>query len=60
MYPNKEEVEKADRVQICRWYRFLQSPTNQAEISIMNRIVERFWMLGGFTPKISKLIGWEK
>ena len=29
-----------------------------AEVIIMNRIAERFKELGGFTPEISKKLGW--
>lgn len=58
MYPSKSEVESADREQLARWWRFLRSPQNPAEVEIMNRIAERFKGLGGFTPEISKAIGW--
>ena len=72
-YPTMEEVEKADRIQICRWYRFLPSPgwytlglddpnfetVMMKEKAIMDRIVERSKELGGFTPEISKLLGWK-
>jgi len=72
-YPTMEEVEKADRIQLCRWYRFLPSPGSSAignpglnfrrllakQIPIMDRIAERLKEFGGFTPEISKLIGWE-
>ena len=71
-YPTLEEVEKADRVQLARWYRFLQSPGTSAvtesravsevvlgrEGIVMDRIAERFKAMGGFTPAISKEIGW--
>lgn len=57
-YPNKETIENSDRLTICYWYRFLPSPTNETEI--MNKIVEKFKEFGGFTPEISKKIGWEK
>ncbi len=77
-YPTLEEVENADRMQLARWYRFLESPgmsylkgrehenTNfeegekvrVAEAAIQKRILERFQEMGGFTPAISKAIGW--
>ena len=57
--PTIEEVEKADREQICRWWRFLGSPTTDEEVIVMNRIAERFREVGGFTPEISKQIGWD-
>lgn len=69
-YPTLEEVEQANREQICRWWRFLKSPGQEAigqpnfeqvleqQKRIMDRIAERFQELGGFTPEISKRIGW--
>ena len=70
MYPTMEQVEKADQMQLCRWYRFLKSPGSRAigidtfeevlkrEKPIMDRIVERVKQGGGFTPGISKALGW--
>ena len=70
MYPSLEAVNWANRERICRWYRFLPSPGSSAigqknfqdvldaESPIMDRIFERFKELGGFTPEISKSIGW--
>jgi len=55
-----EEVEQADHEQICRWYRFLPSPQTDDETKAMTRIVERFNELGGFTPELSKKIGWDE
>ena len=57
--PTIEEIEKADREQICRWWRFLGSPMTDEEVIVMNRIAERFDEVGGFTPEISKRIGWK-
>jgi hypothetical protein len=71
-YPTIEEVNRASRRQICYWWRFLPSPGSNAidtpnffvaldaEAMIMNRIAERFKELGGFSPEISKTIGWKK
>jgi len=53
-----EEVEKADREQICKWWRILPSPKTDEEVKVMNRISERLDEEGGFTPEISKRIGW--
>jgi hypothetical protein len=59
-YPNSlEEVNAADHYQICKWYRFLPSPETPINFQVMDRIVERFNNFGGFTPEISKSIGWE-
>ena len=69
-FPTMEDVEAADRIQLAKWYRFLPSPGMSAvgqddfvEISenqrkIMSRIIERFQEMGGFTPEISKKVGW--
>lgn len=69
-YPTIDEVNSADHIQICRWVRFLHSPgmwavgldTFEEELDkeslIMNRIHERLKEFGGFTPEISKLLGW--
>lgn len=68
-YPTMEEVEAADQEQLCRWYRFLPSPGTHGatcedfaeicdrEVTIMARIVERWKVSGGFTPELSKKIG---
>ncbi len=67
-YPTMEEVEAADQTQLCRWYRFLPSPgpvvvgqenaASNREVEILNRIIDRHKEGGGFTPEISKAIGW--
>lgn len=59
-YPRLKRVEIATHLEICRWYRFLESPSNSEEEEAMNRICERFEELGGFTPEISKEVGWGK
>jgi len=70
-YPTMKQVEEADIIQLCRWSRFLKSPgwsavgqdyfheRLQEETKIMNRILERQKELGGWTPEISKRIGWD-
>lgn len=57
-YPTLEEVEKADREQICRWYRFLPTPKTDRQGELLHTILTRFKELGGFTPEISKRLGW--
>jgi hypothetical protein len=73
-YPTTEEVEKADRFSLCEWHRFLPSPGTcaiekhefvfnavlEAEVEIMNLIQKRLKEAGGFTPEISKALGWGK
>lgn len=58
-YPDKIDVKEASRYRICEWYRFLPSAENDRELEIMNYIVDRWKELGGFTPEISKSIGWD-
>ena len=69
-YPTMEQIENADRITICRWYRYLPSPGLEAigedqekflkicnrESALMDKINERFEEMGGMTPEISKLI----
>jgi hypothetical protein len=71
-FPTLAEVETADHEQICRWYRFLPpAGANHAEKSpeefeaafnieskIQTRVYERWIEGGGFTPELSKKIGW--
>lgn len=57
-YPPLEYVEVADRYMICLWYRRLPSPENEEQELVMSRVTDRFVELGGFTPEISKSIGW--
>lgn len=69
-YPTMEQVESASRLELCRWHRFLDSPGMpgigkenfmeilETESRIAERIHERLRELGGFTPEISKAIGW--
>lgn len=57
-YPTMQEIEQADRIQLARWYRFLPLARTEVDLMRTNRICERFGEMGGFTPAISKLIGW--
>jgi len=56
-FPTIQEVEKADKEQLARWYRFLPSGEKAADQKIMKRIAERFEKLGGMTAELSKKIG---
>jgi hypothetical protein len=56
-FPTIEEVERADKEQLARWYRFLPSGETAAEQKIMRRIAERFEKLDGMTAELSKKIG---
>ena len=52
-----QEVERADKEQSARWYRFLPSGETASDQKIMKRIAERFDKLGGMTAELSKSIG---
>ena len=56
-FPTIEEVEKADKEQLARWYRFLPAGETRADHKIMKRIAERFEKLGGMTPELNRKIG---
>jgi hypothetical protein len=58
-YPIIEQVNAADRLQICEWYRFLSSPIDKEQLAILDAIVIKFKEFHGFTPAISKAIGWD-
>jgi hypothetical protein len=45
-FPTIEEVEKADKEKLARWYRFLPSGETAADQKIMRRVAERFNKLG--------------
>ena len=52
-----EEVERANKEQLARCYRFLPSGKTVADQKIMKRIAERFEKLRGMTAELSKKIG---
>ena len=56
-FPTVEEVERADKEQLARWYRFLPSGETADDRKTMKRIAERFDELGGMTADLSKKIG---
>lgn len=58
-YPTIEEIDAADHEQICRWWRFLPGVRTGTDVRSMNRIAVRLGDLGGFTPELSKKIGWK-
>jgi hypothetical protein len=57
-FPTMEAVEKADRYTLCMWHRFLPSAETEETMKVQARIHERYTEAGGFTPEISKSIGW--
>lgn len=67
-YPKTiEEIRNADKITVCRWHRFattdgMLSICNDdldKAIAMNNELYNRVHELGGFTPEISKQIGWE-
>lgn len=58
-FPTISQVETATREELCRWWRYLRSPKTEQEVAVNHRIAQRFKEVGGFTPEISKRIGWE-
>jgi len=58
-FPTIAEVNVASRIEICRWHRFLPSAINEKDRAVQDRIHERYEEVGGFTPEISKAIGWD-
>jgi hypothetical protein len=70
-YPNTEQIEKADIIQLVIWYRFLKSPgfsaigqdnfidVQKEEMESMSFIMNRIKEAGGITSKISREVGWD-
>jgi hypothetical protein len=56
-FPTMDQVEKADREQLAKWYRFLPSGDTPEQRKIQHRLAERFQKMGGMTPEFSKKIG---
>jgi hypothetical protein len=56
-YPTLEQAKIAGRFQLCKWHRFLPSPENEEQIEINHLLYERWKEAGGFTPEISKQLG---
>jgi len=52
-----EQVEKADREQLARWYRFLPSGDTPEQGKIQHRLSRAIPENGGMTPELSKKIG---
>jgi len=59
-YPETlDKINNAQKVELARWSRFLILPSNKDEEDKINLILKRFMSLGGFTPQLSKKIGWD-
>lgn len=59
-YPTLDQVNQASHLQICKWMRFLEVTGNPDEQKVVLRLCERLDEFGGFTPEISRQIGWGK
>jgi hypothetical protein len=55
-FPTSDQVEKAGKEDLARWYRFLLGTTPE-QIKTLSRVKERLHGLGGMTPELSKKIG---
>lgn len=58
-YPTYHQVLMADRYHICLWYRCLRSAETEEEEKVQIFLSERFKEVDGFTPLLSKEIGWD-
>jgi len=56
-FPILQEVEKADREQLARWYSHLPAGETAEQKKVMDRINERIKKLGGMTPALEKKVG---
>jgi hypothetical protein len=55
-FPTLEQVEKANKEQLAKWYRFLLGITAEQR-ETLRRVAKRLNRLGGMTPELSKKIG---
>jgi hypothetical protein len=55
-FPTMEQVEKASKEELARWYRFLLGTTDEQRKTLL-RVKQRLHSLGGMTPELSKKIG---
>lgn len=59
-YPTIEQINAANREQLCRWWRFLPFANCDSQVDAINTLEIRFKEAGGFTPEISESIGWKE
>jgi hypothetical protein len=55
-FPTMEQVNKADKEQLAKWYRFLLGTTAE-ERKTLRRVAQRLKELGGMSPELSQKIG---
>jgi hypothetical protein len=51
-YPSLDQVDDADRLQICIWYSKLPKPKVAKQKAIFGRVAERYFKFGGYTQEI--------
>ena len=56
-FPAMEQVEKADREPLARWYRFLAPDDTPEQKKIQKGLAGRFQKMGGMTAELRKKIG---
>lgn len=56
-FPTIEQVEKADREQLAKGYRFPPSGDTHEQRKIRLRLADRFQKMGGVTQELSRKIG---
>lgn len=57
-FPTVDEVNAANTLQLAKWWRFLEC-TEEHHIDIINLVADRFKEAGGWTPALSKQVGWD-
>ena len=55
-YPSIAEVVRADREQVCGWWKLLKSPETPMEERVMNLIFKKLTALGGYSPELAEKI----
>jgi hypothetical protein len=55
-FPTLDQVEKANKEQLAKWYRFLLGTTPEQR-ETLRTVAKRLNQLGGMTPELSKKIG---
>jgi hypothetical protein len=56
-FPKLEEVEKAGREQLARWFSHLPAGDTPEQKKVVERINQRFKKLGSMTPALEKKVG---
>lgn len=54
----KEEIDNMSQLELCRIWRFAESDSPYLQGDTGEYFVNKFYEKGGFTPEISKQLGW--